>query len=163
VLAVFTMGFGVTPVSVTAIVTVAVLAGVTYGLWSSRPKKKSPVQPVASPVQPVASPAQPVADPLEPVVGLAWGTLGLILSVGIMMIALRIASFYRGPIIGVWELGTPRYALDQQQIDTTAGLAIAATGWALGVGMFLVRRLHGLAIGLILGTTLLGIFVAIRK
>jgi hypothetical protein len=87
---------------------------------------------------------------------------GLFVAVGITIAAGWIASFFRGPIVGVWELGTPRYAKPQEVIDLTTGLGIAITGWIGGMLLLRWRSWRGLSIGLLLGATFLGILFAFR-
>ena len=71
------------------------------------------------------------------------------------------ASFFRGPIVGVWELGTPRYAHDQTPVNVATGLGILATGWLLGILLVLRRPSRGFALGLLVATTVLGIMFAL--
>jgi hypothetical protein len=84
-------------------------------------------------------------------------TLGLATAFLISTAAAWIANLFRGPIIGSWELGTPRYADDQWLINLTTGLVIAATGWIGGGWLLRKRLLRAFAVGLLVGATALGL------
>ena len=89
--------------------------------------------------------------------GLFWFTIGII-SAGCLTVAGGwLASFFRGPVVGRTVLGTPRYSFDQTLVNIATGLGILAIGWLLGLVMLRFRVPRALAVGLIVGATLLGI------
>jgi hypothetical protein len=73
-------------------------------------------------------------------------------------VAASIASLFRGPIAGVWELGTPRYAHDQTFIEVAASLAVMVSGWLIGQSLFRRRMGRWFAVGLIVSSTVFGYF-----
>jgi hypothetical protein len=95
-----------------------------------------------------------------------WGrgflgfTCGVIISFLIAIFVLYVAHFFRGPIAGVTTLGTTRYENDQGPIKLATALGIMTIGWILGI-TFIRRRYRGLAVGLIVATTIFGIMASV--
>jgi hypothetical protein len=94
--------------------------------------------------------------------GLLAFIAGLLVAVGITISAGWIASLFRGPIvvIGVFHAGTPGSTGLQEAINLTAGFGIAMAGWIGGVLLLRRRVWVGFSLGLLVGTTLLGILFA---
>jgi len=94
--------------------------------------------------------------------GLFWFVIGVICALGLTTVAGWMGARFRGPIIGVWELGTPRYAQDQTPINVATGLGMLSAGWVLGLLLHRRRSVRGLAVGLVVGSTLLGMLFALQ-
>lgn len=146
--AAFTMGYGLTDGVVITLLMLGLAAGLVYGVAAVR-RKASP--------QAKESVKSEAADNRAPAAALMWFTVGTVAAVCLTVAASWIAALFRGPVIGVWELGTPRYASDQTIINVITGVAILATGWIIGLLIRRRRVARGLPLGLIVGSTLLGI------
>lgn len=90
--------------------------------------------------------------------------LGLLIAIVLAVVVLRVGSFFRGPVIGVWELGTPRYARDQRPVQFGMGLATMVIGG--GFGAVLLRWpgvARGMGLGLLVGSIGMGLLLALAK
>jgi hypothetical protein len=135
------------------------LVGVIIGLWPRRA--------VPRPIAEAAESAAPAPVQGSCPIMLFVFVVGAGASAVLGFVVLMVASFARGPVIGTWELGTPRYQNDQRPIDLAAGAAVAVAGLLLGVVLRRQRArrpaLGGFATGLIVGSVLLGAAIALRK
>ena len=95
--------------------------------------------------------------------GLLMFTLGMFVAAGMLLLAMSIASFFRGPVAGITELGTPRYARDQTPLQIATGVGIVALGWPLSVHFARRWGWRAFAWGLAVGSTLAGIVTACAK
>ena len=161
------MGYAATDAVVIVVLSLGVLAGLTYDLGSHR-RRHSKLKAIRLDTDrppngfTSAIPNDEASRQVRQIgTGLLWFTLGIIAGFCITWAAGSIASFFRGPIVGVWELGTPRYARDQTPVNVAAGLAILAMGWFPGIWLARRRPSRGFALGLILATTVLGIMLAL--
>lgn len=168
VLGIFSMGYALTDEVVLTTLGLGLFGGLAFGVISCRSLRFHSVSTAIVGETAMPSPTETASGRSSRLrlLGMGNGLLafigGLLVALGITFAVAWIASFFRGPIVGVWELGTPRYAKPQEVIDLIAGLGIAVTGWIGGVLLLRRHVLRGLAIGLILGATLLGIMFACR-
>jgi hypothetical protein len=151
--AVFTFGYGMTDAVVTTIWALGLVGGGAYGAFAVARRRAG---------TPPSNPGETRAVRPRAAAGLFWLTVGVVIAVGLTVAAAWIASFFRGPVIGVSELGTPRFARDQGPIDVSAGLGILAAGWLLGGWLLWVRKPWPLAVGLMIGSTILGAVYALQ-
>ena len=166
-LAAFSMGYAATDPIVVGVLSFGALAGLMYGFgahWRRHSRIKATRLGTDPPPNRTTA-ADPNGEASRQVrqigTGLLWFTLGIIAGFCITWAAGSIASLFRGPIVGVWELGTPRYAHDQTPVNVAAGFGILATGWLLGILLVLRRQSRGFALGLLVATTVLGIMFAL--
>jgi hypothetical protein len=153
---------------VLAILGLGVFGGLAYGAISCHPSQfrsiaaPTPYEPLTQ--RPSVKGSRPSSRTLPCRVrnALLGFTGGLFVAVGITIAAGWIASFFLRAIVGVWESGTLRYTHPQELTDVTAGLGIAMTGWVGGVLLLRYHVWRGFSIGLLVGTTLLGILYASR-
>jgi hypothetical protein len=171
-IAAFTAGYGLTDEMIVSVLALGGFAGIAYGLASFWYQHSSGTVTPRS-IKPTVQDSTEVGIPTAqtPIrsraastgAGLFWFTIG-VLSAGCLTLAGGwLASFFRGPVAGTTVLGTTRYALDQTPVNAITGLSISVMGWILGVVVFRFRARRALAVGLILGTTLLGVTFALWK
>jgi hypothetical protein len=168
VLAVFSMGYAATDPVVTGVLSAGLVAGSAYGLVaykiaSVRIRSIAPVQHTPPNDSATERPNQaPAGQSRQVGAGLFWFTLGVVVALCITGTAGYVASHFRGPVVGVWELGTPRFAYDQRPIDLATGFGILASGWLLGGVLLRKRSARGFAIGVLVASTLLGLLFVMR-
>jgi len=168
-LAAFSMGYAATDPVVIDVLLCGTMAGLIYGLgthWRRRSRLKAARLGTDLPPNRTAA-ANPNDEACRPVrqigTGLLSFTLGIVAGFCITWAAMFIAASFRGPVLGVWELGTPRYAHDQTLVNLAGGLGILTTGWILGILLLSRRQSRGFALGLLVATTALGITFAMWK
>jgi hypothetical protein len=147
----FTMGLGVTTGLVVFLFLIAVGSGLGLGLWSARAGSALP--PAALSAE-QALEASTTGSRIALNLGLFVG--GLLVAIPILFLAANVASRFRGPVAGLSEMATPVYARDQWPINAIAGLAVMLAGWGLAL-VSRVRLPWGFGLGVICGTTVLGI------
>jgi hypothetical protein len=93
---------------------------------------------------------------------LLWFTLGVFVALGITLLGGWISYDLvdRGPVIFQDEWGV-RHRAHDRVLNTLTGFVIALIGWIVGITGLHYRFPRALAIGLIAGSTLLGIFFAL--
>ena len=107
--------------------------------------------------------SHPVREQVRQVgTGLLWFTHGVLTACCLASAAGLIASFCRGPTVGVTVLGTPRYAYDQTPINRTTAAGLVSSGWLLGILLMRPRRRRALQLDMILATTGLGLLYWFR-
>jgi hypothetical protein len=151
VLAVFSMGYAATDTVVMGVLSAGSIGGAVYGVVAYRlacVRSKS---------------SAPADQPRQVGAGIFRFTLGVVAVLCITWVASNIASHFRGPVVGVWELGTSRFAYDQRPINLATGFGITASGWLLGGAALLRKRpVRGFAIGVLVAGTLLGVLYTFR-
>jgi len=172
-IAAFSSGFGPGRDVAIGIMIAAATIGAVHGLWMSWRAARKPES--ASIKELPTSTGDAIVDREHAtatntgsaVSGLWWlgGTvLGMVLALMLTIAVSRIASLFRGPIIGVWELGTPRYARDQTMVDLGRAVAIFIIGGVTGFLLIRVsRETRGLGLGLIIGSAGFGLFALLAK
>lgn len=92
--------------------------------------------------------------------------LGIVTSLALAVAVMVVVSQFRGPIVGVWELGTPRYARDQRPLDRGAAGALIALGalCALAARRFRIPAFapRAFAWGTMVGAVLIGLGIVSR-
>ncbi|MCE9620611.1 MAG: hypothetical protein K8R92_11990 [Planctomycetes bacterium] len=160
VLIAVTAGFGAGTEVILGTLAGAGVAGVVHGVFMWRKRSRLAASGAASGAGNEGTNASAASIGL----GLMWFVLGMIAGIGLAIVALQIAANFRGPVIGVWELGTPRYANDQKPVDVWTGVALTAAGWTIGsILKSRWRSMRAFAWGLIVAATALGILSALRK
>jgi hypothetical protein len=168
----FTFSYGATDGVIVTVVTAGGLAGFVHGIAAfCRHRSRSAAAP--TPTEPVirdssetgTTTLRPVRRVRVPKIGagLFWFTIGAFSACCLTMTAGWLASFFRGPVAGHTVLGTVRFVHDQTPINIVTGLGILVTGWILGLLMPRLRIPHALSVGLVVGTTLLGVTFALWK
>jgi hypothetical protein len=168
----FTFSYGATDGVIVTVLAAGGLTGLVYGI-ATFCRHRSGGAAAPAPTEPVIqdssetdttprAPARPVRV-LKAGAGLFWFTIGAFSSCCLTVAAGWLASFFRGPIVGHTVLGTARFARDQTPINIVTGLGILVTGWILGLLMPRLRIPRALSVGLIVGTTLLGVTFALWK
>jgi hypothetical protein len=105
---------------------------------------------------------RPFVKPTIVAVRLLWFTLGLSVALGITLVCgwISFDLVDRGPVIVRDEWGI-RHRAHDRILNTLTGLVIALIGWIVGITGLHYRFPRALAIGLVAGSTLLGIFFAL--
>jgi hypothetical protein len=161
ILGVFVAGHAWTDAVALSVALLGVLGGVVYGAISClSPQFRSPAT-TTTLTEKVPEPSSP-AQPWQMGNALLAFIAGLLVAVGITIVASRIAASFRGPIGFFSEFATAEYAKPQGVINLTTGIGIAVTGWIGGVLLLRWRVWRGFAIGLLVGTTFLGILFALQ-
>lgn len=179
IVAFMSMGYAATEGLILGLFSVAVAVGLAFDVWAARTPMHSaphhasiaslPVTPAAFTGSTQAAPARrprargtsrptPNTAAGRNAAGRLWFGFGLVAGFALVWVASSIASLFRGPIAGVWELGTPRYAHDQTFINVAASLAVMASGWLIGQALFRRRMGHWFAVGLMVSSTVFGYF-----
>ncbi len=148
----------------------AVVAGTVHGiLWHARvvgrAQRAAPIPPTTTGAPPTfPGTALQSRDSVGVLLWPVFALAGVVGSVMLAYIAMKIGANFRGPVIGVWELGTPRYARDQGPVDMAIGGSVAMVG--VIAGLLVLTKLNGprgLAWGFMLGCVTIGCFIAFRK
>jgi len=169
-IAAFSSGFGPARNEALGIVIAATAIGAVHGLWTAwraarTPEPKSIDQQTTGTGDAIVDREYATASNTGlPLGGLGGAVLGMVLALVLTITVSKTASLFRGPVIGVWELGTPRYARDQTMVDLGRAAAIFIIG--CGAGMLLIRlsrETRGLGLGLIIGSVVLGLFALLAK
>jgi hypothetical protein len=148
---------------VVAILLLSILVGIVYGIVTWRLRRPAAAD-VASILQAGLGANQgSLAASRSSPPGLLWFTLGLLLALPLMFLAGWISYNFvdRGPVTMRTEWGGSIHAHDRI-VDAATGLLITVVGWVGGVVGLRYQLNRPLAIGFILGATLLGIFFAER-
>ena len=160
-IAAFSSGYAPSRDMAIGIVIAGAAIGVGHGLWTAKRGATRAFKPEPE----VESRRGSVeADTSTPLGGIVGAVVGMALSLVMTLTISKIAALFRGPVIGVWELGTPRYARDQTMVDLGRAAAIFIIGCA--AGLLLVRfsrETRGLGVGLIIGSAALGLFALLAK
>jgi hypothetical protein len=168
----FTCGYGATDSVIATILAFGTVAGLIYGIatsWHCRSRSTTTAALTGRVIQESSQTGTTTITTARRVQaprigsGLFWFTIGIVSACCLTMAGGWLASFFRGPIVGHTVLGTPRFARDQTPVNMTAGLGILATGWIFGLLMLRFRIPRALLVGLIVGTTILGIVFTLWK
>jgi hypothetical protein len=166
----FTFSYGATDGVIVTVLALGGLVGFVYGIatfWHRHSRgatAPAPTEPVIRDSSETDTTTKRATGRVRvPAIGagLFWLTIGTFSACCLTMAGGWVASFFRGPVVGHTVLGTPRYSFDQTPVNVATGLGILATGWLLGLVMLRFRVPRALAVGLIVGTTLLGILFAL--
>ncbi|NQT38301.1 MAG: hypothetical protein HQ581_12465 [Planctomycetes bacterium] len=150
-----TAGYGATEGVISKVLVVGMAVGLFYGITAYESSVHG-----SSKVGTVPARLSGQVDVSKIGSGLFWFTIGIVFAGCVTMAGGWLASFFRGPKAGITGFGTTRYARDQTCVDIVAGLGILAVGWILGIALLRFRTRRALSIGLIAGTTILGILFA---
>ena len=162
-IAAFSSGYAPTREMAIGIVIAGAAIGVGHGLWTANRATRA-VRPIPESQQTADSAREGEVDTSTPLGGIVGAVVGMALALVMTLTISKIAALFRGPVIGVWELGTPRYARNQTMVDLGRAAAIFIIGCA--VGLLLVRfspETRGLGVGLIIGSAALGLFALLAK
>lgn len=162
-LAVMTMGYALIGPIINGFILVGLLSGLSYGAVAVV-RNRSPKKPQVDGSKLADNPDiqiqksrgqwyQPGTDPI-------WFMFGFGAGFGVSKIAASIASRYRGPVIGISELGTPRHLYSQGAVNTMTGLGIMIVGWSTGLLMTRHPVPRVFAWGLIVSSTVFGLLYA---
>jgi hypothetical protein len=161
---IFTFGYGLSGGVVITVLGLGLVGGLLYSVSAfGRIQSRASTPGAANnpPSEEAVSAGDEDARSRGAVSGLLGFAVGTILAFLLTLVAAGAASPFRGPVLGVSELGTTRYARDQTPVNVVTGLCILVAGWAAGLLMRRHPALRGMAAGLIAGATVLGVVFAL--
>jgi len=150
-------GYALSPGLVSGLLLAGLVVGIAIGVMASARGDGTATSAVARPGASHALPgSHALAGPRSPGAAVPAAGLAVLSRLGavaagtatalVLAILVNMAAGpWRGPIVGVWELGTPRYAKPQKPIDLAVGVVVLTIALAIAMVIVRVVRHRGIA------------------